>query len=163
MPTVKATDAEIADLLQRFPQATVAAPKFTGPADEFRPNSVEYCFVMPPTVNHYWRHVIIKGKPRIVLGSKGKKFREDVAKAVEGKARVADGRLKVVVKLHFSDKRRCDIANREKAMMDALTHCGAIADDSLIDDLQILRGQPWESACCFVYISVIGGGEREES
>jgi Holliday junction resolvase RusA-like endonuclease len=49
------------------------------------------------------------------------------------------GRLRVRVIVHPA-RRGSDIANREKALSDALTDCGCWRDDGLIDDIHLIRG-----------------------
>ena len=63
------------------------------------------------------------------------------------------GRLSVAYKLHAPDRRRFDIANREKVLSDALTKSGVIADDSQIDLLTLLRGEPRKEGIVYVVIS----------
>jgi Holliday junction resolvase RusA-like endonuclease len=49
------------------------------------------------------------------------------------------GRLRVLAIVHMA-RNDGDVANREKALCDALTECGAWADDGLIDDIHFIRG-----------------------
>jgi Holliday junction resolvase RusA-like endonuclease len=49
------------------------------------------------------------------------------------------GRLRVLIVVHQA-RRGGDVANREKGLLDALVECGAIADDSQVDDLRLFRG-----------------------
>ena len=50
------------------------------------------------------------------------------------------GRLRVRAVVHQA-RRGGDICNREKACIDALVECGAIADDEQIDDAHFIRGE----------------------
>lgn len=49
------------------------------------------------------------------------------------------GRLRVLIVVHQA-RNGGDIANREKAICDALSECGAWIDDQQIDDLRMIRG-----------------------
>jgi crossover junction endodeoxyribonuclease RusA len=49
------------------------------------------------------------------------------------------GRLRVLILVH-QVRKGGDVANREKALCDSLSECGAWGDDSQIDDLRVLRG-----------------------
>jgi crossover junction endodeoxyribonuclease RusA len=51
------------------------------------------------------------------------------------------GALAVEVKLHPPDRRRRDLDNLLKALLDALQHAGVYADDSLIDRLSVEKGE----------------------
>jgi hypothetical protein len=50
------------------------------------------------------------------------------------------GRLAVTIDVHPPDRRRRDLDNALKALLDALQHGGAYHDDAQIDDLHIRRG-----------------------
>ena len=93
----------------------------------------------PPSVNTYWRHA----RGRHYISAKGKAYREAVQWAAKQGDLVADapmeGRLKVCVSLWMPDKRRRDLDNTMKALLDALEHADVYEDDSQIDELQIIR------------------------
>ena len=48
-------------------------------------------------------------------------------------------RLAVTAVLTFSNRRRTDLDNRAKLLLDGLRKCGCIGDDSQIDDLRLVR------------------------
>lgn len=50
------------------------------------------------------------------------------------------GRVSVEISLHPPDKRKRDLDNYLKGVLDALTHVGIWDDDSQIDKLTIKRG-----------------------
>lgn len=52
---------------------------------------------------------------------------------------LSDKRLKVAITVHFADKRKQDLDNRIKALLDALNY-RLWFDDSQIDELVIKRG-----------------------
>jgi len=91
----------------------------------------------PPSVNHIWRRV----GNRTVLSRGGRAFRRAVQSALAAcGVRPMAGRLAIIIDIHPPDKRRRDLDNMLKALLDALQHGGAYADDSQIDDLHIRRG-----------------------
>lgn len=91
----------------------------------------------PPSVNHYWRRV----GPRTLISRGGRRFRDDVARrlAAQGVA-LLRGHLSVHVIACPPDRRRRDLDNLQKALLDALQHGGAYIDDSQIDRLEVERG-----------------------
>jgi len=101
----------------------------------------------PPSVNTYWRHVVMGRSARVLISKKGREYREAVcrivlANRVHGETRMPGSR-KLAVKLTAfpPDARARDLDNLPKAVLDALTHAGVWADDSQIDALHILRGE----------------------
>ena len=53
-----------------------------------------------------------------------------------------DGPLAVEVEVHPPDNRRRDIDNVQKALLDALQHGGAYADDGQVVRLTLVKGAP---------------------
>lgn len=53
----------------------------------------------------------------------------------------ASRRFAVAVVLHFNSNRKCDIDNRLKPLLDALTACGVWDDDAQVDVIMIKRGE----------------------
>lgn len=49
------------------------------------------------------------------------------------------GRVRVVIRVLFPDRRRRDLDNLIKPLLDALTHGGAWEDDSQVKDLHIVE------------------------
>ena len=92
----------------------------------------------PPTINSYY----VKTKNGQFISQKGRKYRVDVEAEVREQFSFSalDGQLLVEVVLHMPDKRRRDLDNYMKALLDALTLAGVWEDDSQIDQLAIYRG-----------------------
>ena len=88
----------------------------------------------PPSLNHYWR----RSGPRTLISREGRRFRRDVM-AILAARRIEPllGPLAVEVDVFPPDNRRRDIDNLPKALLDALEHGGAYADDSQIVKLTI--------------------------
>ncbi len=103
----------------------------------------------PPTVNTYWR----ANGVRRFIAKRGVLFRSQVAEIVsEAQQGSIDGRLSVFVALYPPDKRKRDIDNVLKALLDALSHAGAYEDDSQIDRLEVMRHQVIKGGKCSVVI-----------
>ncbi len=88
----------------------------------------------PPSVNHYWGH---RGA-RWFIKKAGLEFRKAVAEAVKGIPKISSF-IGVRVFVKHPDKRKRDVCNLEKALMDALQHAGLIDDDYQVDDFRIFR------------------------
>lgn len=96
----------------------------------------------PPTANTYWRHPT-KGKlaGRHLLSEAGRAYRQAVKTMLDGSmpnGPIVD-RIAVDIIAYAPDKRRRDLDNLHKGLLDSLTHAGVWADDSQIDDLRIRR------------------------
>lgn len=92
----------------------------------------------PPSVNHYWRRV----GARTLISREGRRYRSRVASILAlRRVQPIPGSLDVRVAVHPPDRRRRDLDNAMKALLDALEHGGAYGDDFQIDHLDIWRGE----------------------
>ncbi|CAN5469779.1 hypothetical protein BH11PLA2_BH11PLA2_21090 [soil metagenome] len=90
----------------------------------------------PPSVNHLWRHF----RNRTVLSSEGREYRRAVRLALASHSITPlHGPLAVSIDVNPPDRRRRDLDNLHKALLDALGRGGAYFDDSQIDRLTITR------------------------
>jgi len=62
------------------------------------------------------------------------------------------GPLAMFIKIYPPDKRRRDIDNVLKALLDSLEHAGVYENDSQIFRLQIEKKEPIKGGKCFVKI-----------
>jgi len=109
----------------------------------------------PPTVNSYYSSG--HGKVRYVSAA-GKKFRNEVVESVNEQCsgiRI-DSRINLEVILYPPDRRKRDLDNYMKALLDAVTHSGLWADDELIDQLSIYRGETQRSGISRLEINLGG-------
>ena len=125
---------------------------------------IELTLPWPPTVNHYWARNKNGG---MRVGKAGVEFRDAVNNLVYEEVGIrwrasfsnpdfkpapifkskkeADQyhvtfkteRVKVVIQAHAPDKRRRDLDNVQKALLDSLTYAGVWGDDDQVDDLRI--------------------------
>ena len=96
----------------------------------------------PPSVNTMWRTP--RTGPlagRTMLSKEGRDYRKAVEQTVmlQRAGKVGDARVAVDIEVRMPDKRRRDLDNLPKAVLDSLTHVGLWDDDSQIDDLRIWR------------------------
>ena len=111
----------------------------------------------PPALNSYYRHVVVRGQPRTLISEKGREYRERV-KRVVGPVATLRGRLAVCVLACPPDRRARDLDGMHKALLDALTHAGVWADDSLIDVLMTVRGDRVRGGRVVLRIEPMGAG-----
>lgn len=96
----------------------------------------------PPSVNRYWRHPTrgaLAG--RHLISEEGRRYRVSVIEVVRSTQTCErmQGSLCVRIDAYPPDRRRRDLDNILKSLLDSITHAGVIEDDSLIDDLHIVR------------------------
>lgn len=87
----------------------------------------------PPTVNLYWR--TWNGRP--VLSAQGRAYRSAAAEFRPESP--LESRLAVCLQLTMPDRRKRDIDNVAKAVLDAIGHAGIWYDDCQVDKLLIER------------------------
>lgn len=98
---------------------------------------IELALPYPPSVNRYWRNV----NGRTLISKAGRLYREAVSlNARSARAGTLTGRLSVTVELTMPDKRRRDLDNTLKALLDAMESARVYLDDSQIDRLEVIRG-----------------------
>jgi crossover junction endodeoxyribonuclease RusA len=107
----------------------------------------------PPTINTYYRAF----NNRIILSAAGREYKKLVKNHVilQGLQPLKDSKLKITMRLHPRDKRKIDIDNRIKAVLDALENAGLFNDDFQIDELIIRRGVPIKDGKLYVLIEEI--------
>jgi len=92
----------------------------------------------PPSVNHYWRRV----GPHTLISREGRTFRRNVCALLGGggpRKPPSSGRIALAMDAFPTDRRRRDLDNIQKPVLDALEHAGIYADDSQIDLLVTRR------------------------
>ncbi len=98
---------------------------------------IELQLPYPPSVNHYWRRVGAK----TLISRGGRAFRTAVCSILSSRGVVPlDGPLLVNINIFPPDRRRRDIDNCLKSLLDALQCGGAYFDDSQIVQLHIAKG-----------------------
>lgn len=87
----------------------------------------------PPTVNTYY--TVSRG--RKILSKKGRAYKKEAA--IFLKRKDLKGDLEVYIRCNMPDKRRRDLDNLLKPLLDVMGDCGVYEDDSQISDLRILK------------------------
>jgi len=89
----------------------------------------------PPSVNSYY--TVWKG--RKILSKKGKQFKADCSIYIYRNGPQLTGDLSVEISVCMPDKRRRDLDNLLKPILDVLGNYGVYEDDSQIVDLRIKK------------------------
>lgn len=112
-----------------------------------------FALPFPPSMNTYWRNF----RGRTIIGKEGRAFRENVIQFVidNNIPKFGDKKLKITLILRPRDKRKIDIDNRIKAVLDALEHAGVFDDDFQVDHIEMIRGEPLKGGLLHVCIEEI--------
>ena len=107
----------------------------------------------PPSVNTYYRNF----RGMMVLSKEGRDYKNAVAEYLidVNAPKLGDAKLKIEMVLRPRDKRKIDIDNRIKAVLDSLQDAGLFDDDYQVDDLRIIRGEPIKNGKLLVMIEEI--------
>ena len=116
----------------------------------------------PPSMNHYWRRV----GDKTLISKEGREYRKRViAKCMFG-GQPMMRRLRCWATAFPPDRRKRDLDNLLKPLLDALQHAGMYVDDEQIDDLRIIRGELRLGGGVFVVIEDImpakAGKEKDD-
>jgi len=114
---------------------------------------IELELPFPPSLNHYYRRV----GPRTLISREGRAYREKVCAIVAASGVPAfSGPVEVKVELYPPDRRRRDVDNALKSLLDALEKGGAYRNDSQIVTLVAHKRRPVEGGLAIVRIEEAG-------
>jgi crossover junction endodeoxyribonuclease RusA len=100
-------------------------------------NKAEFDLPWPPSLNGYWRRV----GNRTLISAAGRSYREHVVLLIRmAKLTPFTGPIRYEAVYHQPDKRRRDLDNLIKVILDSLQHAGLYADDSQVHQIDIRFG-----------------------
>ena len=100
---------------------------------------LEFELPWPPSVNHYYRHV----GHRVLISSEGRAYRQRVCSMMLcGNGSMLEGPIEMTIDAYPPDRRRRDLDNILKCILDSLQHAQVYRDDSQIKDLDCHMLEP---------------------
>ena len=114
----------------------------------------------PPSMNTYWRNF----RGRMVLSKAGRQFKITVQDYIieNNIPKFGSRKLKITMILRPRDKRKVDIDNRIKAVLDSLEDAGVFDDDFQVDHLEMIRGEAIKGGLVRVLIEEIQDPRQTE-
>lgn len=97
-------------------------------------NYLELTLPWPPSLNKYYRAV----RGRNIISKTGREYRSEILSLLDG-CEMVKGCVTVDITLMLPDRRKRDVDNTLKAMLDALGKAGAYEDDSKILSLTVRK------------------------
>lgn len=121
-------------------------------------SEANYVLPYPPTVNHY--RLPVRG--RLITSKAGREYLQSACMAIKQQgATKLTGRLVVSIWVTVPDRRKRDLDNLLKPVLDALTHGEAYEDDGQIDRLMVGRAGVGKPGCVRVTVQEIqASGDR---
>jgi crossover junction endodeoxyribonuclease RusA len=90
----------------------------------------------PPSGNRYWRNVL----GRMIVSKEARAYKETVKKLVMAhRLHTLSGKIELSIHAYPPDRRKRDLDNLLKVVIDAMQDAGLYANDSQIDKISIQR------------------------
>ena len=104
-------------------------------------------------MNTYWRNF----RGRTILSKAGREYKKAIAEYVveNNVPKFGENKLKITMILQPKDKRKMDIDNRIKCVLDSLQEAGVFDDDFQVDELHVMRGEQVKGGKLLLTIEVI--------
>lgn len=97
---------------------------------------IKFSLDYPPSVNNYWQR---NRNGSVRVSSEGKSYKHTVKTLLRGRQQLT-GRLKGHFVVNVPDKRRRDLDNILKALLDSMQG-NVFLDDEQFDEITIVRGE----------------------
>ena len=113
--------------------------------------AVEFDLPWPPSVNRYYRHV----GHCVLISREGRKYRRMAVSRLGGLFEKFSGAVALSLDCYPPDRRRRDIDNILKCLLDSLVNAGVMEDDSLVKRLHMEMLEPIPEGLVHVHIAPI--------
>lgn len=109
----------------------------------------------PPSANTYYR----RGRFATYLSESGRNYKITVSKLLADlyAPKFGESKVKITMILRPKDKRKIDIDNRIKAVLDSLESGGLFDNDFQVDHLEVIRGEPIKGGKLHLIVEQIEG------
>lgn len=108
---------------------------------KFSPTVWAHALPFPPSINNYHRAIMRGRYPRQIISRDGRAFQNACYALLRKAPRLVGCRYAVELELTAPDRRKRDLDNRVKPVLDALVKAKIVEDDSLFDCVTITRGE----------------------
>lgn len=139
---------------------------------------LKFTLPYPPSVNTYWRHAVTKGPKKhavTYLSQKGREYRATVACILGNMMdEPIDEPIRLRLDVFLPDRRKRDIDNILKSLLDSMQHAGIYKDDVIITTMvvnklaiqkpggvRIVIAWPWHAVGDFPETTMGGEGDDE--
>jgi len=108
---------------------------------------------IPPSVNTYWRNF----HGRTILSKDAREYKAAVQEYVliNRIPSFGDARLQAIITIFPRDRRKQDLDNRLKSLLDSLENAGVYDSDSQFDKIKIARGSIKLGGGCTIVIATM--------
>ena len=113
---------------------------------------IELFLPFPPSINSYY----VKTRNGVFISASGKAYHKRVLEDIKEQC---GPMIPISIYVHLSvvlfmpDKRKRDLDNYMKPLLDSLTRCAFYEDDSLVNQLFVYRGAPQLCGSVFIRVS----------
>jgi crossover junction endodeoxyribonuclease RusA len=108
---------------------------------------------LPPSVNSYWH----SWRGRTVLSKAGRDYKKTIKEYVaeNNLPKFGAARLFAYITVFPKDRRKIDIDNRLKSLLDSLQDAGLFDDDEQFDEITIARGVIKKGGECTIVVATL--------
>lgn len=117
---------------------------------------------VPASINHYYGHRAINKRVMKYVKKEGKDFKFHLSEKAAGVTEILQGPLRMHINMQFPTKRKHDIDNYCKPVLDSLNGI-VYEDDSQIVDLRVTKSYKKDEPRTHISIVKIGSPEDEEA